>query len=557
MENIINTTLKNIISFPYIPYIASFILATIIIFLIPFINLISTINKVGKLFDNKNYTHVIRKVERFFKFHRYEKTLLTYLYDSYLKLNNKQKALHYMQIAVEKGFIKDRYIKMFHNTKMAQILFDLNQTTESFEKLYQVEKEGKYEASWCNLIGLIFLSQQQFENAIYYLERALFISKRIADIFFNYTLALFFKLKERAQNNAMELFIKNAKKEAIFIIALYYIFKKDYSNAQLWLSKANFANNILFEFYRRFLILFSAYNLVNNSNGENSNNKTSLKFDNEILNDKIFNNPENENVKLISYKTEFLILLDNTLKSDIGESLKAKALENAIYLLRILKDKQNLNHFMIEAKTSFNLFENFDENIIFSENKIENFVKRIQHGQILLDIFGFSIKKTLIPPPEFFKKEFEQLKPTASQNEKIKKSLLSQYLRLTDRGFVKVNLRIVRLFEYIPLKIKSKFDHNQEIASLRILATEIEYPHKNALFIFRRVNLYDLSYKLFELINAELDEQNIETCYFFYNFPIDQDAEKYLLDFPKITFYDQAHLALFLEESMKVEKSKI
>ncbi|HPC38897.1 MAG TPA: hypothetical protein PLF21_06265 [Exilispira sp.] len=591
MENLINTIFKNIISFPYTPYIAFIILATTFIFFLPFINLITTISKVSKLFDEKNYTEVIRKVEKYFKYHRYEKNLLSFLYDSYLKLNNKQKALHYMQVAVEKGFIKDKYLKMFHNTKMAQLLYDLNQTTESFEKLYEVHKEGEYEASWCHLMGKIFLSQKQFENAIYYLERALFISKKSTDIYFDYTLALSFKLKERSLTNAIEIFIKKAKKEAIFIIAYCFIFKKDFSNAKLWLTKASFSDNETYEFYRRFLILFCSYNSLIKSNENIKNSNDNMPFENNrgFNNNKIFDNSENfdennfdnnsknniskdyekfeqfvknekNNIKdkviidfskLNAEKTEFLLALNNVLRSDILESIKTIILENSIYLLKIINDQQNLNHFLITAKTSYSLFQNLDEEEIFSESKVENFIKRIQQGLILLDIFDYSIKKSLIPPADYIKKEFERLKPTASQTEQLRKTILSQYLRLTDRGFVKVNLRIVRLFEYIPTKIRSTFLHDKGISSLRILATEIEYPHRLALFIFRRTNTYDLSYKLFEIIDKDLSEQNIETCYFFYNFPLDPDAEKYVQDFTRITVYDQAHLALFLEESIK------
>lgn len=532
MENTISTILKNIISYPYTPYITVLILGTILIFFLPLLSLITTISKVSKLFDAKNYIEVIRRVEKYFKYHKYEKTLLSFLYDSYLKLNNKQKALHYMQIAVEKGFIKDKYLKMFHNTKMAQILYDLNQTSEAFEKLYEVNKEGEYEASWCHLMGKIFLSQQQFENAIYYLERALFISKKSIDIYFDYTLALSFKLKERSLANAIEIFIRNAKKEAIFIVAYCNIFKKDFSNAKLWLTKTSFADNEIFEFYRRFLILFCSYNIIKNSQVEQVLDFSSINAE----------------------KTEFLISLNNAIKSDNLDSLKVKILENSIYLLKLICDEQNLKHFLITGKTSFSIFENLDEIDIFSENKIDNFLKRIQQGVFLLDIFGYSIKKSLIPPADFIKKEFERLKPTASQSEQLRKTILSQYLRLTDRGFVRVNLRVVRLFEYVPTKVRSTFLHDKGIASLRILATEIEYPHRSALFIFRRTSIYDLSYKLFETINKDLDEQNIETCFFFYNFPLDPDIEKNILDFPKITVYDQAHLALFLEESMKNNK---
>ncbi len=536
MENTISTIFKNFILYPYTPYIAVLFLGTIFIFFLPLLSLITTISKVSKLFDAKNYTEVIRRVEKFFKYHKYEKTLLSFLYDSYLKLNNKQKALHYMQIAVEKGFIKDKYLKMFHNTKMAQILYELNQTTESFEKLYEVNKEGEYEASWCHLMGKIFLSQQQFENAIYYLERALFISKKSIDIYFDYTLALSFKLKERSLTNAIELFIKNAKKESIFIIAYCNIFKKDFSNAKLWLTKTSFADNEIYEFYRKFLILFSAYNIIKNSQDDSKQQILDLS-------------------KINAEKTEFLISLNNAIKSDNLDSLKAKILENSIYLLKLIDDEQNLKHFLITGKTSFSTFENLDEMDIFSENKIDNFLKRIQQGLLLLDIFGYSIKKALIPPADYIKKEFERLKPTASQSEQIRKTILSQYLRLTDRGFVKVNLRVVRLFEFLPTKVRSTFLHDKGISSLRILATEIEYPHRLALFIFRRTTSYDLSYNLFETINKDLIEQNIEICYFFYNFQLDPDAEKYILDFPKITFYGQAHLALFLEESMKNNKT--
>lgn len=529
----LTSILNLIISFPYSPYILVIFFAIITIILLPVITLISTINKVSRLYDSKKYTDVIRLLEKYFKSHKYEKTLLSFLYESYLKLNNKQKALHYMQVAIERGFIKDKYVKMFHNTKMAQILFELNQTTESFEKLYEVINEGEYEANWCHLFGKIFLSQQQFENALYYLERAVFISKKSIDILFDYNLTLFFKLKDKTLTNCIEIFIKNAKKEAVFIIASVYIFKKDYSNARLWLTKASFSNDAILECYRKFLILYCSYSIIKDIDTQN--------IDMSRIN---------------AEKTEFLISLNNALKSDSLDSIKSKLLENSIYLIKLLNDQQNLNYFLITARTNYSLFTNLDEAQIFSESKIENFIKRIQQGIILLDIFGYTTKKVLIPPADFVKKEFEHLKPTASQSEQLRKKILSQYLRLTDRGFVKVNLRVVRLFEYIPTKIRSRFEHSKGIASLRVLATEIEYPHKLALFIFRRTNSYDLTYRLFELINQELEDQNIDTCFFFYNFPLDSDAEKYVNDFPKITVYDQAHLALFLEESMKVEKNR-
>lgn len=559
MENTFNTIFKTIITFPYTPYISALILIIVFILLLPFINLITTISKVTKLFNLKNYSEVIRKIERYFKFHRYEKTLLSFLYDSYLKLNNKQKALHYMQIATEKGFIKDKYLKMFHNTKMAQILYDLNQTTESFNKLYEVHKEGEYEASWCHLAGKIFLSQKQYENAIYYLERALFISKKSTQIYFDYTLALSFKLKEKSLSNSMELFIKNAKKEAIFIIGYIYLFKKDFANAKLWLSKASFPDNEIFECYKKLLILFCAMNLL----------KYSANFINDANNDINVDKIENKNIdslirdlakadltKINVEKTEFLISLNNALKSDYLESSKAILLENSLFILKLLEDNQNLKHFLVTGKANFPIFESIEESEIFSNNKIDNYIKRILHGQILLDIFDYSIKKTLIPPAQFIKSEFEQLKPTASQSEQLRKLILSQYSRLTDRGFVKVNLRVVRLFEYIPTKIRSKFLHDKGISSLRILATAIEYPHEIALFIFRRTNYYDISYKLFENISKDMEEQDIKTCYFFFNFPLDPDAQKYIMDFSNITVYDQSHLALFLEESMNEEEKR-
>lgn len=558
MENII----KTILAFPYTPYILVIFFAVVIIILIPFITLITTINKVSKLFANKNYTYVIRIVEKYFKFHKYEKTLLSFLYDSYYNLNNKQKALHYMQIAVEKGFIKDKYLKMFHNTRMAQILFDLNQTTESFEKLYEVYQEGEYEANWCLLFGKIFLSQKQFENAIYYLERALFISKKSSEIYFFYTLALVFKLKDRSLVNAMDLFIKNNKKEAIFIIAYSYIFKKYYSDAKLWLSKASFPDNEILESYRKLLILYCAYNIHNKKNESRDEIKTNediniiLKEINTTEEDSRKTKTEEEsqyNSKpdfsiINGEKTEFLISLNNALKSDSLESLKSILLESALLLLKLIGDEQNVKHFLISGKSENLIAESED---LINSQKIENFIKRVQQGNILLDIFGLSIKKALIPPAEFIKKEFEQLKPTATQTEQTRKTILSQYLRLTDRGFVKVNLRIVRLFEYVPTKIRSTFIHNKGISSLRILATAIEYPHQLALFIFRRTETYDLSYKLFETISRDLEQQDIKECYFFYNFPIDPDAQNYLQDFPNITVYDQAHLSLFLEESYK------
>ncbi|GEM_PF-2092901 len=542
MQNIINI----ILNFQYTPYIAVFLLAFAFILLLPFISLITTINKVSRLFESRQYPSVIRKVESYFKFHKYEKTLLSFLYDSYLKLNNKQKALHYMQIAVEKGFIKDKYLKMFHNTRMAQILFDLNQTTESFQKLYEVFDEGQYEANWCHLFGLIFLSQHQIENALYYLERALFISKKSPQIFFDYTVALSFKLREKSLANAMELFIKNSKKEAIFIIFNSYMFKKDFSNAKLWLNKASFADNYLLECYRKLLILYCSFNILSKKTNERKIDESKSK----IL--EPFTNYTKEDLNLLNAeKTELILALNNALKSDELDSSKAILLKDSLYMLKILNDEPNFNHFLVFGKSNYSLFESIDEEQTFSDQKIDDFNKRIQQSIILLDIFNYSIKKELIPPIEFVKKEFEQLKPTATQTEKLRKNILSQYLRLTDRGFVKVNLRVVRLFEYIPTKIKSTFLHDKGLASLRILATEIEYPHKNALFIFRRSDIYDISYKLFETINKDLEEQNIDSCFFFYNFTLDSDAEKYLQDFPKITFYDQAHLALFLEESMK------
>ncbi len=529
LSNILNI-LKPIIQSAYFPYISILILITVIIFLIPKIALVSTINKSTKLFNNKKYFDVIRNIENFFKIHKYDKVLLTLLYKSYLNIENKQKALHYMQLMIEKGFVNDKYIKLFHNTNMAEILYELNQTQEAFSKLFEIEKEGEYDARWCNLIGKLFMILNQYENAIYYFERALFISPKNIDYYEDYIVALFLKLKEKSSQDAMSLFITNAKKESIFIVSLNNIFKKDYSNASLWLTKANFINDEILECYKQFLLLYCIFLMSQNLN---------------------------------SQKTSFLISLDKALHAQGRESEKSRLLELSIFLLFFVKDINNANHFLSIGRSTFNLFssdlEKSLDNVeqIMNEDRVNNYLKRINTGSIILDIFGYSSKRIFMPPLNYLKREFAKITKDKPQSEEMKKKILSAYQRLTDRGFIKVNLRIVKLFEYFPKKIRSNFSTEKDVASLRVFALSISYPHTGALFVFRRSALYDLTYALFQAINKEIEENNLEICFFFFNFALDPDAQHYIEDFPKIKVYDQSRLALFLEESLELKKSEM
>jgi len=528
LNNIINV-LKPIIQSAYFPYTAILFLIIVILFLIPKIALVSTINKSTKLFNNKKYFDVIRNIENFFKIHKYDKVLLTLLYKSYLNIENKQKALHYMQLMIEKGFINDKYIKLFHNTTMAEILYELNQTQEAFSKLFEIEKEGEYDARWCNLIGKLFMILNQYENAIYYFERALFISPKNIDYYEDYIVALFLKLKEKSSQDAMSLFITHAKKESIFIVSLNNIFKKDYSNASLWLTKANFVGDEIFECYKQFLLLYCMFLM---------------------------------NQDLNSQKTSFLISLDKALHSQNRESEKSRLLELSIFLLFFVKDINNANHFLSVGRNTFNLFSSdLDKSIdnveqIMNEDRINNYLKRINTGSIILDIFGYSSKRIFMPPINYLKREFAKITKDKPQSEEMKKKILSAYQRLTDRGFIKVNLRIVKLFEYYPKKIRSSFSTEKDVASLRVFALSISYPHTGALFVFRRSALYDLTYALFQAINKEIEENNLESCFFFFNFALDPDVQHYIEDFPKIKIYDQSRLALFLEESLELKKSE-
>jgi len=268
------------------------------------------------------------------------------------------------------------------------------------------------------------------------------------------------------------------------------------------------------------------------------------------------------NQDLNSQKTSFLISLDKALHAQSRESEKSRLLELSIFLLFFVKDIINANHFLSIGRSTFNLFSSdLDKSLdnveqIMNEDRVNNYLKRINSGSIILDIFGYSSKRIFLPPLNYLKREFAKITKDKPQSEEMKKKILSAYQRLTDRGFIKVNLRIVKLFEYYPKKIRSSFSTEKDVASLRVFALSISYPHTGALFVFRRSALYDLTYALFQAINKEIEENNLESCFFFFNFALDPDVQHYIEDFPKIKIYDQSRLALFLEESLELKKSE-
>jgi len=91
----------------------------------------------------------------------YSKDLLYMLIELNKILNNNQKILHYMQLLLEKDLLKEKFEIHNFQLQMASILFELNQTTEAFNKLISIKESGIYDPNWCILMGKIFFSKSK------------------------------------------------------------------------------------------------------------------------------------------------------------------------------------------------------------------------------------------------------------------------------------------------------------------------------------------------------------------------------------------------------------
>lgn len=448
----------------------------------------------------------------------YTKDFLYMLIELNKKLNNNQKALNYMQIMLELGFIKDKFELHNYQVQMAKILFELNQTTESFNKLMSVKETGVYDPDWLILVGKIYFSQNLYEKAkLYFFQASNIEENNFEAKFYFYSVNAILQKPENVIFDFLSFSAFNKYYLSDIILSIIYFSKNDFEKS-LKFSNEGIKKIPLDNKYKDYYILFSL--IISELS----------KFYGEIGNEtkfKIYN-----------------IYLQNIIKSDIFNFYKERILYYILCTCFILNDIESFNFYKKELLKINNSFENliFEK---FEENSKE-FFKKIKNRTIIVDLLLLSNKKPLNLKINFIKDDFEIFFNKEQDFEKREK-LVKDFIKLYKKSFINYSLRICRLFNY-KIKFYRYFYKNKEKEKgINIICTK-EYPFISREIICIRVfTKYNLDYKYLQYLYDLMLKYKGKKLIFICNFNFDNDFIRYSQNFPEIQLIDRNKLGYLLQ----------
>lgn len=522
-------------------YLIAFVLFVILFplilyFIINYIKKLFFINKCNKLLENGEY----EKVKKLFIKKNpslLSKEILKIVSKSYLDSGEKQKAIHYLQLMVDLNLLKDDYELLNNNLTLASLLFELNQTTESFNKLLNVKEKGKYNPFWNLLIGKIYLSQNFFEKALKYFDKALILDEKYFLAKFYYAITRYILNPEDGIKQI--LIVKGFFKDPILELfeGVYYFSKKNYLKASILFQ--NFlrkTNNDLFKKSRfvkeEIKINSKFYELY----------LTVLDLIFLILSRFYLSKPYTGEISLLR------INLDKLLNYEDNNFLKYLLIEYSIYTFYIVKQYNFLQNYKKIFKLQFN--GNIKEDLLQFDSK--KFYKKIIKGTIFLDITLLSLKKPLYVKPNVLKEDFKNYITYKEKSESFK-NFIRKFNTIDKKTFIKVCTQISKLLGYNIKRHKYIYSRAYESDGVNLKVFKTEPYYHIDFIVIRRFKEYRIGKNYLYFLDDMRKKENAKTLILISNMEFDEDFYNYKEEFENIKLIP-AHKLGFLLESIFLNK---
>lgn len=506
------------------------ILPVILFFVINYVKKIFFIGKCNKLLEQGKY-EVVKNMFAKKSPSLLSKEILKIISNSYLNSGEIQKAIHYLQLMTDLDLIKDDYEFLNNNLILANLLFELNQTTESFNKLIDVKAKGKYNPLWNLLIGKIYLSQNYFEKAIKYFNRALIIDEdyfvaKFYSAVVEYLLTPDYGIKKL-------MIIKSFYKEPLVEIfeGIYNFSQKNYLKA-----------SIMFQGFLKKL----GENIVEKSLFIKEEVKIGLNFYLTYLNIFVLiflilcrfylSKPFAAELSLIK------INVNKILEYNENEFLKYMILYYLICALFIVKE----NKFFKEYKKIIELKFNKKIDSELFEFEAKKFYKKVIRGYIFIDILLLSLKKPLYVKPNQLKEDFKKF-----INYRVKSENYKNYIRkfntLTKQEFIKISYNIAGILGYKVKRHKYIYSrtYKSDGINLKVFKTVPYYHHD--LIVIRRFKEYRLGKNYLYFLDDLRTKEKTQTLLLVSNMDFDEDFYNYKSEFRNIKLIPVYKLAFLLE----------
>ncbi|MCX8058023.1 MAG: restriction endonuclease [Spirochaetes bacterium] len=473
-------------------------------------------NNIVELYKAKNYLENIEQKKP------YTKDFLYLLIELNNKLDNKQKALHYMQIMLEMGFITDKFELHNYQIKMAAILFELNQTTEAFNKLFSIKDTGIYDPLWCILVGKIYFSQNFYEKARLYFFQATNIEENNFEAkFLFYSVNAIISKPENVIYDFLSFSAFNKYFLSDLILSVIYFSKNDFDKSYKFSNesiKKISENNNYKDFYVIFGIIISEL----------------AKFYGEI--------GKENNLKIYN------IYIQNIIKSEITQFYKEKIINYILCTCYILDDRESFNFYKTFLLKINNNYKNFNFNEF--EEKAKEFFKKLKNKTIITDLLLLSNKKPLNLKLSYIKEDFE-IFFDKDKNLEIREKLIKDFIKLSKKSFINYSLKICSIFNYKIKFYRYFYRTKEKEKGINIICTK-DYPYISREIVCIRIfTKYNLDKRYLQYLYDLMNKYKAKKLIFICNFNFDNDFINYSQNFPEIQIMDRNKLGYLLHSSIR------